>query len=237
MPYSKRKRTTRRRPKRRTARRQRKGRMTRPLPVILPNRYTCRLKYVSEFQLNPGTAGIASQVYRANCCYDPDSTGSGHQPMGFDQLCLMFNQFTVLGSKITVRATESTAGSLLGMHWGIMLTDSGTRTAAMSGIEQILEQEGGKKRSRQTFGAYGGNALITPHNSMCTKTFSLRKFFNIKDTTGREYQCTSAATPTEMAYFEVWGCSVYGNDPSSHSFIAELEFIVQCHEPKTLSQS
>jgi len=51
------------------------------------------------------TGAAASYVYSANGLYDPDITGTGHQPMGFDQLMLFFEQYHVYRSSILVRVT------------------------------------------------------------------------------------------------------------------------------------
>ena len=59
-----------------------------------------KMRYVEEFELNPGLGSVASYVFRANGLYDPNYTGAGHQPYGFDQWMTYYNQFTVLGSKM-----------------------------------------------------------------------------------------------------------------------------------------
>ena len=44
-----------------------------------------------------------SHVFRGNSLYDPDATGIGVQPYGFDQVCpTFFNNYNVRSSKITV---------------------------------------------------------------------------------------------------------------------------------------
>lgn len=210
----------------------------RQLPVILPNRYTCKLRYTESFALAPSGSTVVAQVFRANDLYDPNGLPGGHQPMGFDQLCLMFNHFTVTGSKITVISTQAATGTLVGSFWGCMLTDSGTRAALMSGISEIMEQEGGQRRPRQTYGSYNQNALISPYNNKVKKFFSAKKFFNVKDIVGgNEYACTASQSPAEEAYYEVWATSVLGSTPSEVHFLATIDYIVVCQEPKTLAQS
>ena len=52
------------------------------------------------------TQGASGQptayVFTANGLYDPNITGTGHQPMGFDQMMLFYEHYTVTKSKITV---------------------------------------------------------------------------------------------------------------------------------------
>lgn len=46
------------------------------------------LKYVDTLTLNPGTAGVSdTYVFQLNSLYDPNVSGTGHQPKGFDTYC------------------------------------------------------------------------------------------------------------------------------------------------------
>lgn len=47
------------------------------------------------------------QVFRANSCYDPDYTGAGVQPYGWDNWTAFFNRYQVLASSITVYMTAN----------------------------------------------------------------------------------------------------------------------------------
>lgn len=47
-------------------------------------------------------SGFASYVFSANGLYDPNITGTGHQPYYFDQLMALYNHYTVLKSRIKV---------------------------------------------------------------------------------------------------------------------------------------
>lgn len=59
--------------------------------------------YESGFTL-AGTSGVITQyVFTANGMYDPNITGTGHQPMGFDTMMLYYEQYTVLRSSVTLR--------------------------------------------------------------------------------------------------------------------------------------
>lgn len=68
-----------------------------PVPL---ERY-CVFKYIDNvFWTTVG--GADDNIYRGNSLYDPDYTGAGAQPLGFDQLCTLYSRFIVFGSAIKV---------------------------------------------------------------------------------------------------------------------------------------
>jgi len=82
-----------------------------PWMPIFPVVVTKRLRYSTTFQLTCTAGAAATYVFRANDLFDPDYTGTGHQPMGFDQMILFYNHFVVLSAKIkaTVRNKSNTS--------------------------------------------------------------------------------------------------------------------------------
>lgn len=71
-----------------------------------------KLKYSDAFNLASDatlTSYTGSQyVFRLNSLYDPDLTGTGHQPYGFDQYAALFNRYKV--DKVTVDVIFTTPG-------------------------------------------------------------------------------------------------------------------------------
>jgi hypothetical protein len=55
------------------------------------------LNYVANLQLTNGAAGVfnSTQQYRLNSLYDPDHTGAGHQPYGYDQITAIYQKYKV----------------------------------------------------------------------------------------------------------------------------------------------
>jgi len=74
---------------------------------IMPVIYRHKLYYCENSFSVTGTSGALGNYYfSANGIYDPNVTGTGHQPMGFDQVMLFYEQYTVVASKITVNAAS-----------------------------------------------------------------------------------------------------------------------------------
>lgn len=57
----------------------------------------------------PATGAAVSYVYSGNGLYDPDISGTGNQPAGFDQMMLFYEHYTVFTARICVTFRNFTA--------------------------------------------------------------------------------------------------------------------------------
>lgn len=71
-----------------------KGRLYIPWP--LPSRMDTSLRYCDIMKLSSASGAIATDQYNITSLYDPDYTGIGHQPYGFDQISGLFNAYCVI---------------------------------------------------------------------------------------------------------------------------------------------
>lgn len=205
-----------------------KNKRLRPLYTVnypLAKTTVRRLKYVDYFNLNPGAGLFTSYVFTANGCWDPNISGVGHQPYGFDQIMAMYNHYIVLGSKINVTAFQVTGGAPYTM--GVKLTDSGLLSGSL--LTELLEQPGVKRMY----------ALDTQKPSRIMQTYSAKKFFGTKFITGDDaMRGTVGTNPSEQAFYNVFvGPVNETSDLGSIAFTVEIEYIVKFIEPKTLPQS
>lgn len=130
MPFKRR--TRRKRPARRT--RKRVSRSKR-MPVLWPTRKAARLNYAEHFTMASLIGGIAVQHnYSCNGLFDPNITGAGHQPRGFDQVIPFYDHYVVVGTKIFVEFVNNTNFPI---RVGIMVRDSApSGTATLQGVEE-----------------------------------------------------------------------------------------------------
>jgi len=70
---------------------------------LMPNVFATSLHYRESILLS-STAMLptAFNNFSMNSLFDPNRTGTGHQPYGFDQLSTFYNRYYVTGSKMTV---------------------------------------------------------------------------------------------------------------------------------------
>lgn len=69
---------------------------------IVSDRFFTKLRYTDVRKLNTASTPYNDYVYRGNSLYDPDFTGAGAQPQGFDQWSAFYGQYRVFASKISV---------------------------------------------------------------------------------------------------------------------------------------
>lgn len=188
-----------------------------------------KMKYVDKFSLDPTYGAVDSYVFRANSCYDPNLTGTGHQPYPFDQLMEFYTSFIVLGAKIKVTFSGQASGQSQYIV-GVQLKDSATvdQTSATLIIEQ-----GRAKWKTLTSGA--GSTTTT---QVVTKGFSPKKFYGVPDLNDSIYKGSSSSNPTEDAHFHVIAAQL--NESAVYTGLdcmAEIEYLVQLRDPRPLSGS
>lgn len=192
----------------------------------MPTTWTTTHRYCSVVTINPGQGVPGQYIFVANSLYDPDSTGAGHQPMGFDQMMAFYNHFEVIGAKIKFTPHCGQEGA--GFNYGVKLDDNAN--LGSSSIEGILENTMNNWKSWP--GPYLTNGSFDVYQS-----FSSKRFFG--DRAGdRETWGTVANNPNDMAYFICWICPLTAlQDLGSIPCTVTIEYIVKYHEPKDLGQS
>lgn len=205
----------------------RRARISGTYNTPLPQSQKATHRYATSFNLDPSTGGVlAKHVFSANGMYDPDITGSGHQPNGFDQLATLYNHYTVVGSKITIQCFnyDSAQTQIAGLS---TLADS---TGFTGDIFQYVEQGKSKYVTMGQKGADRSKKLVT--------TFSTKKFFrksNVMDEDDLKGDDTQ--NPTEQAYYHVVAAPIGAVDTAPVQVFVVIEYSAVWHEPKTLAQS
>ena len=91
----------------RPVRRPRRGRISRGVVVRplggIAERCVTRHKYFSTGTTSVGALFLTNRVFFTNNLYDPEQTGVGHQPMGFDQMAARYRTYSVLKCNLFVR--------------------------------------------------------------------------------------------------------------------------------------
>lgn len=72
-----------------------------------PNTKTVALRYVENISLDGGSNTSSVNVFRANSIFDPNYTGTGHQPMFRDNYAAIYDEYRVNYATITMVALNT----------------------------------------------------------------------------------------------------------------------------------
>lgn len=104
-----------------------------------PDQYYCKLKYTDQItgqQLNSGNGYAIQKQWRLNQLDDIDITGTGHQPMYFDQVMANYTYYRVYGAKMKITIVNKTAQSPI--YWTAYAGDD---SAVALGVNRGAEQD------------------------------------------------------------------------------------------------
>ncbi len=193
-----------------------------------PKVLTRKLRYVTNIIINPGAASdLAEHLFSANGCFDPDVTGTGHQPLGFDQHMLFYDHYKVKSSKLTASILPSTF-SEVGYVAGIYLDDNNT---ASTDSNNLIEQ------GLTSYKVMTAGTGVQAH--VIKKSFNALNFFSKNQVNTNSMIGTESANPSDQAYFKVFLQSINTGsvDVGATKLLIVIDYIVDFFERKTLASS
>lgn len=197
----------------------------------LPKSFRAKLRYSQEVLLNPGAGSLATNVFSASSLYDPDNTGIGHQPYGFDQLCSstgFYDQFIV--TKSTCRIRCANPSSTIQGFLALSLTDTNSVTA--SEIAAVSEQPLTVTAVLPTSGACLCNTLMLTYDAASFYGVSKDALLARTDLMG-----SFAGNPSENAWFVIYLTGLGSGDMPSTAIIVDIEYDAVFQEPRKLGMS
>lgn len=228
-------------PKRRSNRNRRNNRRRpyrmykRPFTVSQNNngiarRQIVKMTYVQQVLMDPAIGSVGTHIFRANGLFDPDVTGTGTQPYGFDQWMPFYNHYVVLGSKCSATFTPVASDGVSGNFIGLVSLKASTTTQP---TELTRNLEYPHTVYRQCGNAQANNGITL------TKKCSVKKFLGRASVlSDPALKGTSATDPTEQAYFHVSVAPTNaGYDIGAVTVLVRINYIVALIEPKLLPKS
>ncbi len=191
----------------------------------MPQQHIAKLRYSDRF---PGTTPAFSVPQRflfvANGMYDPDATGIGHQPRGFDELMAFYSHYTVSQAKITVVITTDLTKPIVCQILQVLDTtaiDTNGVDESTYAVESYINRQNG-----------GNLPLSTTHN--------VGKFLGIPSL--RSYAAargSKVANPTEKTYFQVtvFNPNVSDSELLTYQMKVTIDFTAMFGEPQQPAQS
>jgi len=169
-------------------------------------------------------------VFRASDLFDPDFTGTGHQPMGFDQMMLSYNHFVVKRCRARVVFHNTTASATSVIRVALRQDADST---LLTNPDQILEFGGCVTENLDGSGVYGQQKeLSLDINIMRLQGINVQAL-----TADPSLRGTASASPTENTYLH---CMAWDSTKlASSNIVAEvvLEYEAVFLEPRNLIES
>lgn len=196
-----------------------------PLPTI----YKANFMYSENISVNPA-AGVtpALQVMRTHSLFDPNLTGTGHQPRGYDEMMTLYAHYTVVGVKCSVTFVNQSNGTGQNALCGITLA----RSAAILG--DVNDYQENNQTKSVILGVSNG-----PKAPTITFNTNPNKFLGISNPMGNStVRGSVSSSPQEDAYFHIWVAPTDGNeDLDGVDLIIRMEYIAILTERKAIAQS
>lgn len=213
--------------KRRRRRKRRKTQLVKQ-PGMLGKTFKQKFRYVTRISMDPGTGTAATHVFSCNGLYDPDITGTGHQPIGFDQIMGFYNHYTVIGAKMRATFVSQSTSPISGSSLCAIAVKGDT--TPVTDPETILEHGGANYKI-----CTSGNAS---QKVVLTKSVSLSKFLGQKVLQEDNNAGTASANPLEGVYFHLINSGLLGTeDPLALNVLVQIDYIAVMHEPRWLPGS
>lgn len=197
-----------------------------------PDSLVTKLKYSDLITLTSTSNSLARYVFQPNNAYDPDYSGTGHQPMMFDQFAAVYARYVVLGAKVTasfspISNTISTAqpsGPLI-----VGLFEDYDTSLVATNVSWLMESN----NSTTAFlnNAQGGNNVKT---LSCTYSPQQSLGVSPEDDT---ISALVTASPARGYFTNVFMTETGLATPSSCNVKVDIEFTIRFFNQKDIAQS
>lgn len=185
-----------------------------------------RLTYVEKFSLVVASP-IAQYVFRGNSCFDPNYTGTGHQPLYFDQYSAIYNKYRVVGSSIRVDVVNHSIDSAA--HFAVFPS---TDTQTFTSMSQVMEQ--GRARSPKIIplSQFGPMPIVKTYCSS-RKALGLTKIQMGDDTV----EALIGQNPSQVWYWNIVTESTTSTVDIDQIYVVKIVYYVQFFDRAIVASS
>lgn len=197
------------------------------LTFLDPHKYIT-LKYTETFNFTLAAGTGTQQLFRLNSIFDPNSTGVGHQPYGYDQIMALYNRYRVLSSSWKIIFGTQTSTYRI-----VVLPINGSLAAAIT-TAPTFENACEMPRARIFVQGGGGSPTIVVTGGI--------KLNDLNGVTIPEYmaddrfEAAIGANPAEVMSLVIGNYNASGGTITI-DYTAEIIYKVDLHDPIALAGS
>lgn len=185
------------------------------------------MMYATNLDLNPGVGGAAAvHVFSCNGLYDPDISGVGHQPRGFDQLMELYDHYVVIAAKLTWHFGTTNASTYDQLACISVQDDTGTSADMRDNTERAVSiiqafPAGASGDTKSLSLGVNPNAFLGRGNPLSDS----------------QLKGSSSANPSEQAFFHCAVAPLQAVDAATVNSYVVIEYTAIFIEPKDVALS
>jgi len=196
--------------------------------LVAPDSVRVLLPYTTVLLPTTTLGSLYTYQFRGNSVFDPDLTGAGSQPNGFDQWSAFYNSYVVLSSHIEV---ETIAASGYSAQTAIVPSYN-------TGVLTSSTDAAGARYACSKLSTGSGNGMIVKLLS----SMSTSQMFGIADRAVVDDDLYSAVVSTNPASAQTWYWTVYHQNVSNTTTLSSclrirLVYDVKFFDPVQLNLS
>jgi len=189
-----------------------------------PKQLSNTLRYAETVTLTL-VGGVVIKQYSCNGMYDPRPAAGGTQPLYFDQLCGIYNHYTVVRSRCKFTPLLDSAITTASYHAAYIEDDTSTVANGANALER-------------TTGRGGRVLAVSPPNpSSISISWSAKQAFGPSTMADPSMQGSVSANPTEQEYFTYVLQDPNGAATYECSLLVQLEYDCIWDEIVTITSS
>jgi len=171
--------------------------------------------------VNYSAAGLSVQTYALNSLYDPDYSGSGTQPVGFDEIMAIYYYYRVISVRVRISCTNAGSAAIMAVTPARDST-SPTQITAMAANEGAV--------SELIAGTYGQNKKVI------VKDINIAQYLGLKSNIGDDLHGTTTTSPARVVYLHI-GLEEIDLSAKDLSLFVEFEFRTKFYNSLQLNNS
>lgn len=182
------------------------------------------MKYAQDFN---SSASALDQVFNLNSIFDPDRTGTGHQPLGRDQYATLYNRYRVTDVKVKIVAVQDGG---VGVSPSKLIVVADNDPADYTTSTTMQEQRG------------AWSTLLSYYKiTLFKRRYHLASITGVTDSAYLDdrFQSLMSTSPAESIVLHVGTCKADGSAGLAAvvKYAVELSFKVHLFDPNTLAAS
>lgn len=186
----------------------------------IPQRFITKMKYTETVAMN--SLNAYTYAFNLNSVFDPNRTGTGHQPYGHDTFATMYNRYRVIGCSYTIQGFNST-------NTVVISANPANELVVFTNTDEAMENP----RTKWITQTAGGGIKVLKGNVYIPSLVGRSKAQYMADD---RYQAQTGTSPNELAILNL-ACQSISSGDVTVDCVVTLNYLVEWFDIKNLAQS